>query len=219
MNRKRRALAEFHDFRLADRPPVSGLDALVVTQGALVDDPARFTERLEALNAELRARAASGDSVAASPSRPRRIMVSGCPSVIGNWKLHHLIETSGGLVVCDETCTGTRYFSRPVEERNGDLEAQLEALADRYLAIDCSCFTPNDERLASIASLVERFRVEGVVQHILQYCHTYHIEAARVAGTLKSRGVPSLVVETDYAEEDAARLRTRIEAFLEGMRS
>ena len=46
-------------------PPISGLDALVVMQGALVDDTLRFTERLEALNDELEDRVRRGVGVAA----------------------------------------------------------------------------------------------------------------------------------------------------------
>jgi len=36
-----------------------------------------------------------------------------------------------------------------------------------------------------------------------------------VAATLDEIGVPSLTIETDYSEEDAGQLRTRIEAFME----
>jgi benzoyl-CoA reductase/2-hydroxyglutaryl-CoA dehydratase subunit BcrC/BadD/HgdB len=217
MNRKRKALAVLHDFRRLENPPVSGRDVLVATQGALLDDPERFTANLEALNDELRDRAAAG--VGPGRTGATRLMVSGCPSVMGNWKLHQVIETSGGLVVCDETCTGTRYFTNAVEERDGDLAAQLAAVADRYFKIDCSCFTPNDERLASMVDLARRYRAAGVIHYVLQYCHTYHIEAIRAAAALKSAGIPSLKIETDYSEEDVGQLRTRVEAFLEGIRA
>jgi benzoyl-CoA reductase/2-hydroxyglutaryl-CoA dehydratase subunit BcrC/BadD/HgdB len=215
MNRKRRALARLNEFRKEANPPLSGLDALAVMQGALVDDPLRFSERLEALNEELADRVSRGAGIA--PAGAKRIMVSGCPSVMGNWKLHHLIEAAGAVVVCDETCTGTRYFSALVEERDGDLDAQIAAIADRYLKIDCSCFSPNDERIDSVLGLVRDHRVDGVVQYVLQYCHTYNVEAVRVASALKEAGVPSLKIVTDYAEEDTGQLRIRIEAFLEGL--
>jgi benzoyl-CoA reductase/2-hydroxyglutaryl-CoA dehydratase subunit BcrC/BadD/HgdB len=215
MNRKRRALARLNELRKEESPPLSGLDALVVMQGALIDDPLRFSERLEALNEELEDRVRRGVGVV--PGGAKRIMVSGCPSVLGNWKLHHLIETAGAVVVCDETCTGTRYFSALVEERDGDLDAQIAAIAARYLTIDCSCFSPNDERIASVARLARDHRVDGVVQYILQYCHTYNVEAVRVASALKESGVPSLKIVTDYSEEDTGQLRIRVEAFLEGL--
>ncbi|NTV80333.1 MAG: 2-hydroxyacyl-CoA dehydratase [Candidatus Aminicenantes bacterium] len=215
MNRKRRALARLNELRKEENPPLSGLDALVVMQSALIDDPHRFSARLEALNEELEDRVRRGVGVV--PTGAKRIMISGCPSVMGNWKLHHLIETAGAVVVCDETCTGTRYFSTLVEERDGDLDAQIAAIAARYLTIDCSCFSPNDERIASVVRLARDYRVDGVVQYVLQYCHTYNVEAVRVASALKEAGVPSLKIVTDYSEEDTGQLRIRVEAFLEGL--
>lgn len=215
MNRKRRALARLSAFRQEDDPPISGLDVLVVTQGALVDDALRFTDRLEALNDELADRVRRGVGVAGG--RAKRIMVSGCPSVMGNWKLHALVEAAGALVVCDETCTGSRYYENLVEETDGGLEAQIASVAARYLMIECSCFSPNDERLDSILRLVRAYRVDGVLQYVLQYCHTYNIEAVAVAASLKEAGVPSLKIVTDYAEEDTGQLRLRVDAFLEGL--
>jgi len=215
MNRKRRALARLNAFRKEANPPVSGLDALVVMQGALLDDTLRFTESLEALNDELGDRVRRG--VGAASGRPKRIMVSGCPSVMGNWKLHHLVESAGALVVCDETCTGERYFGNLVEETDGGLDAQVAAIAARYLKIDCSCFSPNDERLESVVRLARERRVDGVIQYVLQYCHTYNIEAIAVAGALREAGVPSLKIVTDYSEEDTGQLRIRVDAFLEGL--
>jgi benzoyl-CoA reductase/2-hydroxyglutaryl-CoA dehydratase subunit BcrC/BadD/HgdB len=214
MNRKRRALARLNEFRKEADPPISGLDALVVMQAALIDDTLRFTERLEALDDELEDRVRRGLGVAAPGAR--RIMVSGCPSVMGNWKLHALVESAGAIVVCDETCTGSRYYGNLAEERDGDLEAQVGAVADRYLKIDCSCFSPNDERLDSVVRLAREFRVDGVLQYVLQYCHTYNIEAVAVAAALKEAGVPSLKIVTDYSEEDTGPLRLRVDAFLEG---
>ena len=215
MNRKRRALARLNGFRAETNPPISGLDALVVMQGALIDDPARFTARLEDLNDELADRVRRG--AGAASGRGRRIMVSGCPSVMGNWKLHALIEAAGAAVVCDETCTGARYYENLVEETDGGLDAQLAAVAGRYLKIECSCFSPNAERLESIVRLAREFRVDGVIQYVLQYCHTYNIEAVAVADALREAGIPSLKIVTDYAEADTGQLRLRIDAFLESL--
>ncbi|MGZ5425364.1 MAG: double-cubane-cluster-containing anaerobic reductase [Candidatus Aminicenantales bacterium] len=215
MNRKRRALARLNDFRKEANPPLSGLDALVVMQGALLDDACRFTERLEALNDELEDRVRRGIGVASE--RAKRVMISGCPSVLGNWKLHALVESAGAIVVCDETCTGSRYYENLVEEDRSGLEAQIAAVADRYLKIECSCFSPNDERIDSILRLAREHRVDGVVQYVLQYCHTYNVEAVAVAAALKDAGVPSLKVVTDYAESDTGQLRLRVDAFLEGL--
>jgi benzoyl-CoA reductase/2-hydroxyglutaryl-CoA dehydratase subunit BcrC/BadD/HgdB len=215
MNRKRSALARLHAFRKEALPPISGLDFLVVMQGALIDDTRRFWANLEDLNAELEDRVRKGNGVAGD--RAKRLVVSGCPSVLGNWKLHHLLESSGAVVVCDESCTGTRYFEHLVEEVQGGIDGQLRSIADRYMKIDCSCFSPNEERITNIVKLARDYKADGVVQYILQYCHTYNIEAIAVASALKKGGLPSLKIETDYSEEDAGQLRLRIEAFLESL--
>jgi len=217
VNRKRRLLAELAEWRrTAARPPLSGTDALVVSQVALLDEPVRFCEALESLLAELRDRVRADESP--FPAGVPRVLVAGCPSVMGNYKMHHTIETSGAAVVADESCTGSRYFEHLVDEAGGPVDRQLDALADRYFRIDCSCFTPNDERVAHVVDMAKGCRADAVVQYTLQYCHTYNIEAVRVAGALKKAGLPSLQVETDYAEQDTGQLATRVEALLEGLR-
>jgi benzoyl-CoA reductase/2-hydroxyglutaryl-CoA dehydratase subunit BcrC/BadD/HgdB len=213
MNMKRRALQKLNELRRYDPAPISGLDALVVMQAALNDEPVRFTEHLHRLNEELEERVKTG--ISPFPCGIRRIMVSGCPSVAGNWKIHSMIEKAGAAVVIDETCTGTRYFENLVDNGKKDLSGQLLALADRYMKINCACFSPNNERMESIERIIDSHKIDGVVQYILQYCHGYNVEATRVAGILKKKNVPNIKIETDYSEEDIGQLRTRVDAFLE----
>lgn len=215
-NRKRKALMKLYSFRQHDRPPLSGLDTLVVLQAALIDDPVRFTSELELLNEELEERIKNNQGVAEKGAP--RIMVAGCPAVMGNWKLHYLLESSGAIVVCDETCTGTRYFQNLVEEKDQSIDDMLVAIAERYFKINCSCFTPNEERIENILTLARDFKVDGVVHYILSYCHTYNIETINIDAALKRQSIPSLKIETDYSEEDIGQLRIRIEAFLEGIK-
>jgi len=213
MNNKRRALQKLADLRKASPPPVSGLDALVVMQAALSDEPVRFTAALNRLNAELVQRREDGFSPVANGAK--RVMIAGCPSVMGNWKVHSLVEQSGAVIVHDESCTGSRYFEHLIDETATDLAGQVNAVADRYMKINCACFTPNKERIDSVVQKVKEYNVQGVVQYVLQTCHGYNIEAMRIEAALKAANVPSLKIVTDYSEEDAGQLRTRIEAFVE----
>jgi benzoyl-CoA reductase/2-hydroxyglutaryl-CoA dehydratase subunit BcrC/BadD/HgdB len=213
LNNKRKALQRFTEFRKTHPAPISGLDALVVMQAALNDEPTRFTDRLNVLNSELEERAGKG--ISPFKDSAKRIMVAGCPSVMGNWKIHALIEQAGAMVVMDETCTGTRYFENLVDDTQEDLVGQLNALADRYMKIDCACFSPNNERIDSIPDLCTQFNIDGVVQYILQYCHGYNMEAIRVSTILQKHNTPNIKIETDYSEEDMGQLRTRLDAFIE----
>lgn len=213
MNNKRRALQRMNNYRKLDPPPISGLDALVVMQAALNDDPVRFTKHLDELNDELQDRV--DNDVSPFPSKAKRIMIAGCPSVMGNWKLHALVEQAGGAVVIDETCTGLRYYRDLIDESASALNDQLDAIADRYMKIDCACFSPNNERIIAIPTIAREYEVDGIVQYILQYCHGYNVEAIRVTNTLKEHDIPSIKIETDYSEEDIGQLRTRVDAFIE----
>lgn len=215
VNTKRRLLQRINEFRKLDEPPISGLDALLVSQMVLNMDTRRFNEDAGELTEELQERADRGISAYADIPPAKRIMVAGTPSPMGNAKVHHILESSGLRIVADESCTGTRFFRDLVDETPSDLDGQIEAIADRYFTIDCSCFSPNTERLDNIKQMAEEFRVEGVVQNILQYCHGYNIEAKAVENTLKTLDIPSLKIVTDYSQEDTGQIRTRVEAFAE----
>jgi len=217
MNNKRRALARLYETRKHQPSPISGKDALLISQVAFYDDIPRFTASVDKLTGELNKRIEAG--ISPFVGKTPRIMLSGCPSVVPNWKLHHIIETSGASVVVEEACTGTRYFETLVDESAASLDEQLDALARRYLSINCSCFTPNNERTEQIINYAREYHVDGVVYNTLQFCHTYNVEYTKVEKALKDAGIPVLKIETDYTAEDAGQIQTRIEAFLEQIKS
>jgi benzoyl-CoA reductase/2-hydroxyglutaryl-CoA dehydratase subunit BcrC/BadD/HgdB len=89
-----------------------------------------------------------------------------------------------------------------------------DAIADRYLKIDCAVFTPNTERIENILGLVSDYDIDAVVYHALTACDPYTIEAFKVQKSLEDAGVPMLYVETDYGD-DSGQIATRVQALLE----
>ena len=215
VNARRRALQRLYETRKASPVPISGKDALLVSQVSFYDDVSRCAQQVNALCDELEKRVANGEGV--FPADIPRILISGSPMAIPNWKLPHIIESAGAAVVCEESCIGTRAFTNLVPETDGTVEAQMKSIADRYMQIHCACFTPNDERLDDIVRLAKEYRVDGVVHYNLQFCHTYANEAVKVEKRLEKEGIPLLRIETDYGD-DTGQLRTRIDAFLEMIR-
>jgi benzoyl-CoA reductase/2-hydroxyglutaryl-CoA dehydratase subunit BcrC/BadD/HgdB len=213
IDNKRRALQRLQALRSARPAPISGLDALLITQIAFYDDVVRFTEKVNALCDELDRKVADGEGVA--PADAPRILISGSPMAIPNWKLHQLLEGTGAVVVGEESCTGTRYFNYLTPTSDGTIEGHLGAITDRQLETNCACFTPNDERLDDIVTLARETKADGVVHFDLQFCHTYANEAVKVEKRLGAEKIPLLRIETDYSDEDVGQLRTRIDAFLE----
>ena len=134
---------------------------------------------------------------------------------VPNWKLPFVVEGSGAVIVGEESCIGTRATRDLVDESATDLEGMLQALVDRYMKIDCACFTPNDERLEHIVELARELKADGVIHYALQFCQPYGVEATRVEKRLEAEGIPLLRIETDYSMEDVEPLKTRVEAFVE----
>lgn len=214
LNDKRRALARVYNARKATNCiPISGKDALLMTQIAFFDDPARCAEMANKLADELEQRVADGVSV--FPEGTKRILITGTPLAIPNWKLHHIIETSGAAVVCEEMCTGTRYFEHLVPEGADTLDGQFAALSERYMKNNCACFTPNPGRVEDVVRMAREYHVDGVIDANLKFCTLYDVEKSSMAAALEAEGIPCLGLETDYADNDAEQLRTRIGAFIE----
>lgn len=213
INDKRRALARLYDLRKNEKLPISGKDALVISQIAFYDDPTRFTQMTNKLCDELDQRVKDGVSV--FPAGTKRILLTGTPLAVPNWKLHHVVETCGGAVVAEEMCTGTRYFEKLVDESQTTLDSQIQALADRYMNINCACFTPNTKRIDDILRLVDEYHADGVIDVNLKFCSLYDTEGYQVERALKEKGIPVLGLETDYTDTDEGQLRTRVGAFLE----
>lgn len=214
LNEKRRALARLYECRKNACVPISGTDTLLIMQIAFFDDPARLTAQVNRLCDELEKRIADGVSVVKEGTK--RIMITGTPLAVPNWKMHNIIETSGAVVVCEENCTGTRYFAHEVAEDNATMDDAINALTDRYLGnIHCACFTPNNERIDDIIKYAKEYNVDGIINLNLKFCNLYATENYFVERALKEAGIPVLSLETDYTDSDAEQLRTRVGAFIE----
>ena len=217
INDKRRALARLYELRKQPNPPISGKDVLLISQIAFYDDPTRFTQMVNKLCDELDERVKQGIGIFKEGTK--RILFTGTPMAVPNWKLHHIVETSGAAVVAEETCTGTRYFENLVDETKTTIDDMIMALAERYMSINCACFTPNNGRIDDIKRLVEEYKADGVIDINLKFCSLYDIEGYTVEKALKESGIPVLGIETDYNDQDSQQLRTRIGAFVEILNS
>jgi benzoyl-CoA reductase/2-hydroxyglutaryl-CoA dehydratase subunit BcrC/BadD/HgdB len=149
------------------------------------------------------------------PTGKKRIMITGTPMAIPNWKMHSIVESLNAEIVVEETCTGTRYFENEVSDEGNSIEELVKNLADRYLQINCACFTPNEGRCEDILKYTDQYKIDGVLYYNLSFCHTYSVEYGKVEKALKDKGIPVMMIETDYSTEDSGQIKTRVEAFLE----
>ena len=216
VNAKRAALHRLAALRKADPAPVSGLDVLLANQVSFYDNPARFTASVNAICDELEKRIAAGEGV--FPQGTPRILVSGCPQAVPNWKLPFVVETSGAVIVGEESCVGERGVRNLTDDSGGAVDAMMDAIVDRYWKVDCAIFTPNPDRLAHIREMAAEYKADGVLHYGLQFCQPYLMESMPVEKALEDGDIPTLRIETDYSMEDMGQLKTRIEAFVEQLR-
>lgn len=213
VNAKRSAIHRLSALRKTDPVPISGLDALLANQVSFYDNPARFTDSVNKICDELEKRIKEHKGV--FPAKTPRILVSGCPQAVPNWKLPFIVETSGAVIVGEESCVGERGMRNFTDESGKTVEEMMEAILDRYYKIDCAVFTPNQQRLDHIREMAATYKADGVILYGLQFCQPYLMESISIEKALENENIPVLRIETDYSMEDAGQLKTRIEAFLE----
>jgi benzoyl-CoA reductase/2-hydroxyglutaryl-CoA dehydratase subunit BcrC/BadD/HgdB len=217
VNAKRLALKRLAALRRAVPAPISGLDALLISQVSFYDDPIRFTASVNQLCDELDARVKKGDGV--FPSDTPRVVMSGCPMAVPNWKIPAIVESCGAVIVAEESCVGERSTRWLTSAQGSTVDEMIDLLMERYLQIDCAVFTPNPTRLDYVREVAGQRKADGVIHYALQFCQPYQMEAGPMMTTLEAEAIPTLRIDTDYSQEDVGQIRTRVEAFVERLRA
>ncbi len=147
-NESRALLKKLYEFRKLDEPPITGAETMEVLDASFRMPKELFNKYLVNLLDEL------AKSENAYKSRAR-VMIAG--SVMANPEFIKCIEGQGALVVTDELCTSTRYWSDPVVLKEG--EPVLKSLSRRYLNnFPCARMVPSDERFRRILDTGPRFQ-------------------------------------------------------------
>ncbi len=209
-NKVRKALKGLYEVMKNDPAPITGQDLHKVLYGSTFRfDRAKIPAEVEKLTEKIKAEYAEGKMLEKRP----RILVTGCPIGGATEKVIKAIEDNGGVVVTYENCSGAKSIDKLVDENNPDV---YDALARRYLDIGCSVMTPNPNRLELMGRLIDEYKVDGVVEVVLQACHTYNIETIGIRKFVnEKKNIPYISVETDYSQADIGQLTTRLTAFIE----
>lgn len=208
-NRERKALVDFYRIGQLNPPALSGQDILKVVYGATFKfDKNALVEELETLTQKVKQEYEQGKRL---ESRPR-ILITGCPIGGAAEKVVKAIEDNGGWVVGYENCSGAKANEQMVDEQ-GDV---FDALAEKYLSIGCSCMSPNPNRTQLLGEMIEQYQADGVIDVILQACHTYAVESLAIKRFVKDNyHIPYMAIETDYSQSDIGQINTRAAAFIE----
>lgn len=210
-NEERRVLASFYEMMKLNPAPMSGTELIKVLYGTT------FTFEKDKQNEDLlkmRDEILKSYENGARPvdKHKPRILITGCPLGGVTEKLIKAIEDAGASIVCFENCTGIKDKRELVNE---DIDP-VAAIADKYLNIPCACLMDNTGRFESLDELIDEYKVDGVIDIILQSCHPFSVESHKVKEFVtKTKKVPYLTIESDYTNPDSEQNKTRVAAFLE----
>jgi benzoyl-CoA reductase subunit C len=205
-NETQRLQKRLYELRQKDAPPITGSQSLsvLVSESSMPRD--EYNRLLKTLVEEFE----NSDGVTGFT---HRLMVSG--SVIDDPAMLKIIEDTGGLVVSDTLCFGSRKSFRDPIKEDGD---PLDAIADRYYnQILCPrMFDSYPERFDFALDIAKQARVDGVVLQSIKNCDIHGIDNVMFEKDFEKNGIPVLVLEREYdAIADAGRITTRVQAFLE----
>jgi benzoyl-CoA reductase subunit C len=149
-------------------------------------------------------------------SQKARVLVCGNPCEDMEPNLLDMIVDVGGVIVDDYVYSGSMYLSQPVSEQGDPIGALAQAYIDSY-----PCPTKhnlNRDWGDYVVSMAKRAKVDGVIVLLPKYCEIYAFDYPDTRKKLHQAGIPHIMLEVDHSGADA-RLRTRLEAFMETLRT
>jgi benzoyl-CoA reductase subunit C len=205
MNRSRDLMHRFYDVRRKEPPPLTGTEALQVVLSNQMTDKREHSRLLDDVLAGLESRTPPEKSAGT------RLLIVG--SEDDDLEFFDMVEKSGGTIVTDEHCTGTRYFWNKVE-LNG--KRPLQAIADRYCERP-PCPTKDWEvrdRANHILKLAREWDCKGAIVIQQKFCDPHELDTPAIKKHLEDAGIPVLFLEFDVTVP-IGQFQVRVEAFLE----
>jgi len=209
LNRDRRLKRGLAALMKAQEPPLTGRELLAMRSqiSGMESDLEQYEKALMML---------PGRRLSPAASSRVRVLLTGVPLPHGAERVMDLIEGSGGLVVCQENCTGLKPVLDDVDEEARD---PIRALAEKYFHLPCSVMTRNEARLDRIQALAREYRAQCVIELVWQACITYDVESRLVKRLAEEvLGLPYLKITTDYSPSDSSRIVLRVQSLFETVR-
>ncbi len=205
-NKNRHLLREIHKYRIRDSPKINGTEALQISMAnSSVPKDIANQELERILNLLKDSEGLKTDS--------KRVMLIG--SEVDDINFTKLIEDSGGIIVSDFLCFGTRNFLDDVrlEDRNNPLESISKRL---YYRMSCPrMMDDHQRRLDFLKDEIKQAKVDGIILQRINNCDLHGCDNMLYVHELKELDLPILNIDREFFQADTTRLQTRIEAFIE----
>ncbi|MDD5823968.1 MAG: 2-hydroxyacyl-CoA dehydratase family protein [Firmicutes bacterium] len=204
---------EIGDYRKLDNPTITGYEFAVITLVSMVCPKHLIIDKLRETRDEMKTREPDA-------KKNYRVKVLLAGSENDDPEFTKLIESCGGLVVCDRYCYGAVEARQPIEIMEG--ESPLRAVARHYLETSqCTRFMEQKDmraRKQKIADLAKEYKADGIIVASNKFCEYWSYE--RVIDTVvlqRDFGYPVCSIEKEYINNASGQLRTRFQAFVESV--
>lgn len=212
-NKNRRVMRALYDLRKSDPPLISGVEMTKVLVAAMGLPVVESTAFLESVMREVKERTPS------SNGKSLRMMLVGAQ--IDDIALAEIIEQAGAWLVMDDMTIGSKVYWPDVDITPDP----IHGIAERYLrklkiATTCAgevdCYKDDlQERFGHLKRYVKEFGVNAAILFIYKYCDPYGFDVPSMKSFLESSGVSVFYLEDEYSTSSLARVKTRVEAFIE----
>ena len=203
-NYSRKLLERFDALRTLDTPPFNGEEALAVILSGT-------TMPREEYNALLEKFIADAQKAPGIKDRVRIMLVGSANDDIG---LVRVIEGAKALVVADNLCFGSRFYTDQVGEE-GD---PVFELSKRYLGHnDCPrMYGDYQRRLNILEQKAKKAKIDGVILQNIRFCDLHGAENGIFERDLEAKGIPCMRLEREYGPlVETGRMKMRVDAFIE----
>ncbi|MCP4138424.1 MAG: 2-hydroxyacyl-CoA dehydratase [bacterium] len=186
---------------------ISGKDLYAIIRTSMIMDRKELLSGLEALVTKLVE--LSGGVQANSH---KRILLAG--GLCNHPDIYSIIEESGGTVIWDDLCTGTRSFTGRIETGSGD---PVKAIGERYIErVVCPAkHASNTGRGDNLVRLAEERNCEGVIFLFLKFCDPQAFDIPYMKEYLDNKGIPNMIMEIEEQLPSEGQLKTRFESFIQ----
>lgn len=212
-NENRRLMRKLYELRKSETPLISGTEMIMVLAAAMSLPVEESSELILAVTDEVKQR-----PLPAPQTLPRLMLVG---DQIDDTAIMDAIEGAGARLVMDDISIGAKMYWNDVDVTPDP----LQGIAERYLR---KLKLPTtfvgsgenyqeilEERYGHLRDYIRDFHVNGVILLMYKYCDPYGFEVPAMTSFIESTGASVLYLEDEYSTSTLARLKTRIEAFVE----
>lgn len=203
-NDSRKLLERFDALRTLDTPPFSGEEALAVILAGTTMPRKQYNILLEKFIADM-------EKAPGIKDRVRLMLVGSANDDIG---LVRVMEGAKALVVADNLCFGSRFYT----DRVGEEGDPVFELSKRYLGHnDCPrMYGDYQRRLSILEQKVKKAKIDGVVLQNIRFCDLHGAENGIFERDLEAKGIPCMRIEREYGPlVETGRMKMRVDAFIE----